>query len=81
MRKLITISLSVGTIALGGCASGTVSAQHIKPAIDTLVAEHAAYVENDENLPAETKLNKKRTGVWLKQIVDTAAAPAEPGLQ
>jgi hypothetical protein len=77
MRKLITISLCVGTVALGGCASGTVSAVNIKPAVDKVVSEHAAYVAADENLSADLKEIKTRTGAWLKQAVDEAATPVE----
>jgi hypothetical protein len=77
MRKLITISLCVGTVTLGGCASGTVSAVNIKPAVDKVVSEHAAYVAADENLSADLKEIKTRTGAWLKQAVDEAATPVE----
>ena len=69
MRKLITISLSVGTIALGGCASGTVSAANIKPSVDNIRERHDAYVNADANLSAAAKEAFLRETRWLSEDV------------
>ncbi len=75
MRKLITVSLCVCGIALGGCATGSVSAANIKPSTENIRARHDAYVNADANLSQAAKEQYLRETRWLDDALSEAVKP------
>jgi hypothetical protein len=75
--KNVLVLLTALTVLSGCSAQGLVSASNIKPAVDVVTEEHAAYVAADESLSDVEKAKRIRTGQMLKEVVDNAAQPDE----